>query len=121
MTDTTSPLLSRDCAPRQHALSAADAAALLVQLPDWAIEDGKLRRSLRFANYYETMAYANALAYLTHSADHHPELTITYNTCLIAYDTHSVNGGRGGLSENDFICAAKAGLLYQTGPGQADA
>lgn len=104
-------LLALRCAPAKDALAPADAARLLALLPGWRLEDGKLCRGFAFRNYYETMAYANALAYLTHAEDHHPEMTITYQNCLLRYDTHSVNGGQGGLSLNDFICAAKAQAL----------
>lgn len=109
---TTTALQLRRCAPRVDALSGAEAAELLAQLPGWAIEHGKLCRSFAFRNYYQTLAFVNALAFMTHAEDHHPELTVGYNACVARYDTHSVNGGRGGLSENDFICAAKAGALY---------
>jgi 4a-hydroxytetrahydrobiopterin dehydratase len=79
----------------------------LAAVPDWALADGKLVRTFSFGNYYETLAFVNALAYLVHAEDHHPELVVTYNRCQVRFDTHSVNGGSGGLSENDFICAAK--------------
>ena len=111
-TDTTSALHLRHCAPRDNALTEAAAAELLAQLPGWAIEHGKLCRGFAFRNYYQTLAFVNALAFITHAEDHHPELTVGYNACVARYDTHSVNQGRGGLSENDFICAAKAGALY---------
>ena len=86
---------------------------LAALLPQWRLENGKLVREFRFADYYETMAFVNALAYLTHAEDHHPELTVTYNRCVARYDTHSVNQGQGGLSLNDFICAAKADALAE--------
>ena len=50
------------------------------------------------------MAFVNALAYMAHREDHHPDLGVHYNRCVVRYSTHDV----GGLSENDFICAAKA-------------
>jgi 4a-hydroxytetrahydrobiopterin dehydratase len=68
-------------------------------------------RSFGFADYYKTLAFVNALAYIAHEQDHHPELTVTYNRCAVRYDTHSVNNGKGGLSVNDFICAAKVDAL----------
>lgn len=105
-------LLSRRSQHTTEALSADAAAALLAQVPGWSIEDGQLMRNFGFADYYRTMAFVNAVAYLSHAEDHHPELTVTYKTCLVRYSTHSVNGGRGGLSGNDFICAAKAGALF---------
>ena len=62
-----------------------------------------------FTNYYQTMAFVNALAWISHKEDHHPDLTVSYNKCRVEYSTHAV----GGLSENDFICAAKCDALYQ--------
>lgn len=113
-------LLARHCGHASTALDAAGAERLLALVPDWTLEDGRLCRSFTFTNYYRTMAFVNALAYLSHTEDHHPELTVTYTTCTVRYTTHSVNDGRGGLSDNDFICAAKAGALYapagRTGP-----
>ena len=109
---THAGLLGGHCRPARDALDAADAARLLALLPGWSLEGGKLVRTFGFANYYRTMAFVNALAYLSHTEDHHPEMTVTYKTCIVRYDTHSVNGGRGGLSDNDFICAAKAGALF---------
>ena len=107
----TADLLTRQCRPARDALDAAEAARLLALVPGWALEDGRLVRSFGFSNYYRTMAFVNALAYLSHAEDHHPELTVTYKNCIVRYDTHWVNQGRGGLSDNDFICAAKAGAL----------
>ncbi|NVD74392.1 4a-hydroxytetrahydrobiopterin dehydratase [Duganella sp. BJB1802] len=107
-------LLAARCHPTKDALGADEAARLLALLPGWSLQDGKLVRIFDFTNYYRTMAFVNALAYLSHAEDHHPEMTVTYKTCIVRYDTHSVNQGRGGLSDNDFICAAKAGALYQT-------
>ena len=114
-TPSTAQMLHQlNCSPRQDALSDADAAVWLALLPQWTVQDGKLCRDFGFQNYYQTMAFVNALAWMTHTQDHHPELIITYKTCAVRYDTHSVNQGAGGLSENDFICAAKADRLYQS-------
>jgi len=114
MTATHADLLNGRSRPARDALGAGEAARLLALLPDWSLQDGKLVRTFDFTNYYRTMAFVNALAYLSHAEDHHPEMTVTYKTCIVRYDTHSVNQGRGGLSDNDFICAAKAGALFQT-------
>ena len=56
-----------------------------------------------FNNYYQTIAFVNVVAQIAHQQDHHPDLTVSYNRCIVSYSTHSV----GGLSINDFICAAK--------------
>lgn len=86
------------------------AGALLEGLhADWSLsEDGKtIRRTCRFGNYYQTMAFVNALAWIAHAEDHHPDLEVGYNRCHIRFSTHAI----GGLSENDFICAAKIDTL----------
>ncbi|HEY1149703.1 MAG TPA: 4a-hydroxytetrahydrobiopterin dehydratase [Pseudoduganella sp.] len=88
-------------------VNAHEASRLCHLLDGWTIAGGKLVKAFNFANYYETMAFVNALAWISHKEDHHPELLVGYKTCEVRYDTHSV----GGLSLNDFICAAKADAL----------
>lgn len=112
---TLQDLAQLSCTPRQQALGDTDIATLHALLAQWTLQNGKLCRDFGFKNYYQTMAFVNALAWMTHTQDHHPELIITYKTCAVRYDTHSVNQGAGGLSENDFICAAKADLIYLNG------
>ena len=85
----------------------------LAQLSGWEVVQGELVKEYAFKNYYETLAFINAIAYVIHAEDHHPELIATYNRCVVKFDTHSVNAGRGGLSENDFICAAKVDAIFQ--------
>ena len=78
--------------------------------PEWQLsEDGKsISRLFKFKNYYDTMSFVNVVAMVAHRQDHHPDMKVTYNTCHVEYSTHSV----GGLSLNDFICAAKVdGIL----------
>jgi 4a-hydroxytetrahydrobiopterin dehydratase len=113
--DSANSLLALRCAPAKDALPDTEAARLAALLPAWTIDNGKLVRTFAFADYYRTLAFVNALAYVTHVQDHHPELTVTYNRCVVRYDTHSVNNGKGGLSINDFICAAKADALVAEG------
>ena len=79
----------------------------------WTLQEGKIVKTFGFKNYYETLAFINAIAYVIHAEDHHPELVVAYNRCSVKFDTHSVNGGRGGISENDFICAAKVDAIFQ--------
>ena len=98
------------CAPGTPVLAAGRAAELHAQLqPGWRIaEDGKsLRRAWGFADFYETMAFVNAVAWVANVEDHHPDLEIGYGHCRVTFTTHSI----GGLSENDFICAAKLDAL----------
>jgi 4a-hydroxytetrahydrobiopterin dehydratase len=106
-------LLSRRCQPALPASTDDDVGRMLALLPDWTVQDGKLLRTFAFRDHYETLAFVNALAWISHVEDHHPELTVGYNRCAVRYDTHSVNDGRGGLSDNDFICAAKVDALYE--------
>ena len=58
-----------------------------------------------------TLAFVNAVAFIAHRQDHHPDLSVHYNHCDVAFNTHDVGGGKGGISINDFICAAKADAL----------
>ncbi|MGE5469730.1 MAG: 4a-hydroxytetrahydrobiopterin dehydratase [Bacteroidota bacterium] len=76
---------------------------LLRGLPGWEQSGGEIAKRYRFANYYETMAFVNATAWISHRENHHPDLEVAYNQCRVRYSTHAI----GGLSENDFICAAK--------------
>jgi 4a-hydroxytetrahydrobiopterin dehydratase len=85
----------------------AEIANQLQVVSDWRFVDGFIERQYSFKNYYETMAFLNALAWMVHAQDHHPELKVTYNKCLVKFNTHSVNG----ISVNDFICAAKADMI----------
>jgi 4a-hydroxytetrahydrobiopterin dehydratase len=93
----------------EHRLSADAVAARLAALPGWElIEDGAaIGRTFKFEDYHRTMAFVNALAFVAHREDHHPDLGVHYNRAVVRYSTHDV----GGLSENDFICAAKASAL----------
>lgn len=92
-------------------LDVEQAGNLLEQLhADWTLSDDHktISRTFRFENYYLTLAFVNALAWIAHREDHHPDLEVGYNRCVVHYSTHAI----GGLSENDFICAARVdGLL----------
>ena len=109
---TIAELLAKKCRHQETALDDAQAQSHLALLPEWQLADGLLTRTFSFRNYYETLAFVNAIAYIAHAEDHHPELTVGYNRCAVRFNTHSVNGGRGGLSENDFICAAKVNAVF---------
>lgn len=88
------------------ALLQDEAFTLLQQLvPQWQLDTEKqnISFSYKFKNYYQTMAFVNVVAQIAHQQDHHPDLHVSYNSCTVTYSTHSV----GGLSFNDFICAAK--------------
>jgi 4a-hydroxytetrahydrobiopterin dehydratase len=108
------PLAQAHCVPRKgsdHKLGEARVAELLPQIPGWELaEQGQaLTRTFRFKDYYRTMAFVNALAFIAHAEDHHPDLGVHYDRAVVRFSTHDV----GGLSENDFICAAKASGLTE--------
>ena len=106
------PLVQAHCMPRagsEHKLGEARIRELLPEVAGWSlVEDGHaLSRTFKFKDFYRTMAFVNALAFMAHREDHHPDLGVHYDRCVVRYSTHDV----GGLSENDFICAAKAGAI----------
>lgn len=103
------PLNERHCTHGAPALDDAAVAALAAQLPGWRVDDRKLVREFLFRDYHETIEFVNALAFMVHRQDHHPDLQVGYRRVLASWTTHSA-GNR--LSENDFICAAKADALY---------
>ena len=84
-------------------MKPAEADVLLAQLDGWIRNGGQISKTYSFKNYYQTMAFVNAVAYVSHREDHHPDMQVGYKTCVVVYTTHAI----GGLSENDFICAAK--------------
>lgn len=108
------PLARAHCMPRRgaaHRLGEARVRELQPEIPEWElVEDGKaITRTFRFQDYYRTMAFVNALAFIAHREDHHPDLQVHYDRVVVRYSTHDVDG----LSENDFICAAKADALTE--------
>ncbi|WP_127477513.1 4a-hydroxytetrahydrobiopterin dehydratase [Sulfurivermis fontis] len=108
----TTPLAQQHCQPISRgtaALDAATIATLLPQIPQWmvAADSTSLSREFRFRDFYATVAFVNAVAWIAHQQDHHPDLQVGYNRCRITWRTHAV----GGLSLNDFICAARTDNL----------
>jgi len=110
---TFSELAAARCSPLrgvEHQLSPERVATLLDALPEgWRlIDDGSaITKTFRFPDYHRTMAFVNALASIAHAEDHHPDLGVHYDRCVVRFSTHDV----GGLSINDFVCAAKAEAL----------
>jgi 4a-hydroxytetrahydrobiopterin dehydratase len=102
-------LLDQHCTDDASALDAAAITAQLAELPGWAIEDGQLRRNFAFRDYHETIKFVTTLAEMVHQENHHPTLTVTYRHCVVGYNTHSAGEA---ISQNDFICAAKANAIY---------
>ncbi len=112
---TRESLLRQTCRHLTQAASADETTNAMAVLSDWHIVDGKLVRLFRFSDYHQTLAFVNAIADTIHKEDHHPELIVGYNRCEVRYDTHSVNEGKGGVSTNDFICAAKIDAVFGSG------
>ncbi|MFJ3047847.1 4a-hydroxytetrahydrobiopterin dehydratase [Herbaspirillum chlorophenolicum] len=112
MSITANELAARRCSHQTDALDEAAIQSHLAALPDWKVDGGKLARSFGFKDYYQTLAFVNAIAWVIHAEDHHPDLAVSYNRCGVKFDTHSVNSGKGGLSINDFICAAKVDAVF---------
>ena len=106
---TMTTLASKHCSPggQATALSEADIKDNLGALNGWIHIGNEIRKSFAFKNYYETMAFVNASAWVSHREDHHPDMSVHYNKCVVAYSTHDA----GGITLNDFICAAKLDAL----------
>ncbi len=110
--DTTAKLSLRQCKPCTGAtppLNQEQISTLMKQLDGWMQHDHVIDKTFEFNNYPQAISFVNAVAWVSNQEDHHPELTITYNKCKVAYSTHAING----LSENDFICAAKVDALLK--------
>ncbi|MEO7037351.1 MAG: 4a-hydroxytetrahydrobiopterin dehydratase [Polyangiaceae bacterium] len=86
--------------------------ALLVEVPGYKMDDARalISKEYSFKNFYETIAFVNALAYIANQEDHHPDLAVSYNKCKVSFSTHDA----GGLTENDFICAARVNALLRS-------
>ncbi len=102
-------------APTRRALSATEIVTSLSKLDGWTLSgdgaDLAIEKTYAFANYYETIAFVNAAAFIAHRQDHHPALTVHYNRCVVRYNTHDVSG----LSVRDFDCAARLDALLVQG------
>ena len=105
-------LAAKKCKPCEGGVSPltpTEETDLLGQLKGWQLNNSVISKNYEFKNYYQTMAFVNAVAWLSHREDHHPDLLVGYNHCRVDYSTHAVNG----LSENDFICAATVDALFE--------
>jgi 4a-hydroxytetrahydrobiopterin dehydratase len=95
----------------RRALSATEVVAKLAQLEGWKLAgDGAslaIEKTFAFTNYYQTLAFVNAVAYIAHVQDHHPELSVQFKHCVVRWNTHDVSG----LSATDFDCAAQVDAL----------
>ena len=95
----------------RRALSATEIVTRLAAIPGWQLTgdgpDVAIERTYSFGNYYETISFVNALAFIAHAQDHHPDLSVHYNRCVVRFNTHDVKG----LSATDFECAAQIDAL----------
>lgn len=110
-----SDLTGKQCKPceggaRAPALSQDEISALSKQLDGWELHERLIGKTFEFKDFYQTMAFVNAVAWISHRENHHPDLSVGYRKCRLEYSTHAING----LSENDFICAAKVDALFKT-------
>ena len=104
----TLALAAMHCRAGAPRLAADELAAHVATLPGWTNPDGRIVKEYAFANYHETMAFVNALAWIAHREDHHPDLEVHYSRCVVTFATHDA----GGVTLNDVICAAKTERLF---------
>jgi len=105
-------LARKKCVPCEGGvapLTPEQVRPMLKGLPGWALDGKTIAKTYEFRNYFETMAFVNAAAWISHREDHHPDMMVGYNKCRVSYVTHAIDG----LSENDFICAAKLDALFE--------
>ncbi len=113
MSTAFTSLETKHCKPCEGGtppLSSEKITELLKQIEGWDLFDRLIGKVYNFKNYYQTMAFVNAVAWMSHREDHHPDMIVSYNKCRVEYSTHAI----GGLSENDFICAAKIDAQFKT-------
>jgi 4a-hydroxytetrahydrobiopterin dehydratase len=99
------------------AMTDTEVAEQLSVLPGWSHQGSAIARAFRFSSYHETIAFVNAVAWVAFTEDHHPDLAVGHDRCEVRFNTHSV----GGISINDFICAAKVDALHAERAVAADA
>jgi 4a-hydroxytetrahydrobiopterin dehydratase len=113
MSTAFTSLETKHCKPCEGGvppLSSEKITELLKQIEGWDLFDRLIGKLYNFTNFYQTMAFVNAVAWISHREDHHPDMIVSYNKCRVEYSTHAI----GGLSENDFICAAKIDAQFKT-------
>lgn len=104
-------LAKKSCKPCEGGvppLGEDEAQRLLAEISGWALEGKSIFKAFSFRNHYQAMAFVNAVAWISHREDHHPDMVVSYDQVRVSYTTHAI----GGLSENDFICAAKIEALW---------
>ena len=106
------PLKKKDwSSDRRRAMTATELVTHLAKLEGWCLAgdgpDLAIEKTFSFINYYETMAFVNAVALIAHVQDHHPELSVQYGQCVVRFNTQDVQG----ISRTDFNCAAQVDAL----------
>ena len=95
----------------RRALTATEIVTRLAAAPGWKLSgdgaDVAIEKTFAFANYYETVSFVNAVAFIANAQDHHPDLSVHYSRCVVRFNTHDVKG----ISETDFECAAQVDTL----------
>ena len=98
-------------APTRRALTATEIVANVAKLEGWTLAGDRaavaIEKTFTFANYYETMSFVNAVAFIANVRDHHPDLSVHFSRCVVRFNTHDV----GGISMTDFDCAAQVDAL----------
>ena len=107
-------LKNKHCKPCEGGVCPLDedhSSRHLEQLPGWRLTGDKkgISRRLKFSDFSATISFINAMAYMSEQQGHHPDFSAGYNYCEVSYTTHAI----GGLSDNDFICAAKINSLLE--------
>jgi 4a-hydroxytetrahydrobiopterin dehydratase len=105
-------LIDKHCVNKAKKLEPSQVQALLGEVTGYALDvsGATITKQYAFADFYETIAFVNAVAYIASQEDHHPDLAVSYDKCGVSFSTHDA----GGLTENDFICAARVNALIRT-------
>ena len=112
MSEVSEGLMRKKCAPCEGGVASmtdAQIGPMLKGLVGWQRDGLKIFKEYKFKDHYQTQAFTNAVMWVSHREDHHPYMLVGYNTCRVEFWTHAING----LSENDFICAAKVDTLLE--------
>lgn len=105
-------LTQKNCKPCEGGvppLSQPEIDGMMHKLQGWMQQGKLISKTYEFKDYYQTMSFVNATAWVSNREDHHPDLEVGYNKCRVSFMTHAIDG----LSENDFICAAKIDALFE--------
>lgn len=111
MSEISEGLLRKKCKPCEGGtapMTPTQIGHMLKGLKGWEYKNGMVQKTFKFKNYHETMAFVNATAWISHREDHHPDIAVGYSQATVAYMTHAIKG----ISDNDFICAAKLDALF---------